>query len=1124
MAIGRITGPMLFNNLERQGVDLAIDGNLIYADVTNRRVGINQPNPAYSVDAPGNVRFANITILGNTITSNTGKIGFGSAANIVITGGASYDVLYTDGQGNLQFGNLNAISTVDAFAGNNIILGVPTDSTLSANAAYDGWETTTKVTDAIDNLNQLALNLGQGTFVGNVQFTANVVAGASPTTVRFTGTSAGTPNTYYWDFGDGTTSTASATVNHTYTNILGGVFTVYYRASNSSGTWGGSANAGAIGSVDSYTYTNYITLYTPTPVPSFTTNAVSINTANTMSITDTSIYATNYSVYWGDGTSTISATSGGTQNHTYTNTSGDTDYSIILQANSTTAGPSPVSVNSAPTTEYVYSTHTPVITANVSYVVNWESNGGGTVNFTNGTTSSPGADSIFPASQQYQYWWNDSTANTNVSIGSGSTGSGDTGYNLAKLYTISSAQQATGANVTYNSQLLIWNGHTSSPFHSTNVIITVVPSVRSNISARANIVSDRSADTSLTGYIFTDYNGYDRSLFTFSTAAQNTTVYNWGFGDSTTSGNLSEGVSGTVTGGNITHSYSASSVGTKTANLTAYGSPGSIFQTNSKTVNITISSVPTVSNLSAKSLSMSTTTQGTNAYLAAGATDNTSGNIALAGTAVTRYATTTPLVTSTITQANCSLSGTVTAVINGAADGSTQFFSGNSRANTYTSLVVTLDQDAHSYTPGTYPTGFYKLFDAYVSKPLAGFAVGYNDINLNHSASGKTNNIGFVKDSITSAPTLVTTTVTISNVTATTIRTISGIPYYQAGGNVVIQNLQAYNWIGQTYNNTTTPMTISANATLAEGTSGTIHTSQTKTYDLLNRGTNYLTSGIPQADTGATIGTSYTFGNIYLNLDGTAAAVGNTSAKLTNVNGDSSVFSLPTYLNVYSSTYTGFNETSIACSAGAAAGNTTIAKRIVLSSANITTPIYANTVTNYYSDAAWSSTSTVTDTSEAVIRWGNLKVNTTNYSVGYLPVGPNLAVSPTRTTTQNFKFAFQRPIMQNMKVIFTGRVAGMFIAAPGTKLTDTSSTLNGWLDANVAYAGSGFPGQGAGGNGSTGCAVGTTVPTSTFVSNVAYTLTLGSGDLSSSAIHQLLINLVLGPNDFVSNIYLGSYA
>jgi len=161
-----------------------------------------------------------------------------------------------------------------------------------------------------------------------------------------------------------------------------------------------------------------------------------------------------------------------------------------------------------------------------------------------------------------------------------------------------------------------------------------------------------------------------------------------------------------------------------------------------------------------------------------------------------------------------------------------------------------------------------------------------------------------------------------------------------------------------------------------------------------------------------------------------------------------------------------------------------------------------------------------------VVRWGNLRVNTTNYSSGYLPVGPDLSAGGDRTTTQSFKFALQRPILQNMKVVFTGRVAGMYIAAPGTKLTDTSNTLNGWLNANVAYAGSGFPGDNtaAGGNGSSGCAVGTAVPTSTTVANVAYILTLGSAGTNQSYANQLLFNVVLGPNDWVSNIYLGNYS
>jgi len=72
MAIGRITGPMLFSNLDRQGVNLAIDANLVYADVTNRRVGISSSNPQYTLDVNGNAHIGNLYILGNTINSDTG--------------------------------------------------------------------------------------------------------------------------------------------------------------------------------------------------------------------------------------------------------------------------------------------------------------------------------------------------------------------------------------------------------------------------------------------------------------------------------------------------------------------------------------------------------------------------------------------------------------------------------------------------------------------------------------------------------------------------------------------------------------------------------------------------------------------------------------------------------------------------------------------------------------------------------------------------------------------------------------------------------------------------------------------------------------------------------------------
>jgi hypothetical protein len=120
MAIGRISGPMLFNNLERQGVDLAFQGNLLYLDVNNLRVGVLNSAPNYVLDSSGNVKLANVIIEGNTIASNTGVINFGNVSNITISGGAPNAVLYTDGNGNLNWGEISSLDTTfDNFVVNN---------------------------------------------------------------------------------------------------------------------------------------------------------------------------------------------------------------------------------------------------------------------------------------------------------------------------------------------------------------------------------------------------------------------------------------------------------------------------------------------------------------------------------------------------------------------------------------------------------------------------------------------------------------------------------------------------------------------------------------------------------------------------------------------------------------------------------------------------------------------------------------------------------------------------------------------------------------------------------------------------------------------------------------------
>lgn len=142
---------MLKDNLERQGVDLAFDGNLVYLDVTTRSLGVGTDNPQHSLDVLGNARLANLTILGDAITSNTGKIGLGSISGLVIEGGSAYNLIITDGAGNLRFGTLDEISANTTFTGNTIELGANASGALVSNAVT--LTTATSVTDGIAQLN-----------------------------------------------------------------------------------------------------------------------------------------------------------------------------------------------------------------------------------------------------------------------------------------------------------------------------------------------------------------------------------------------------------------------------------------------------------------------------------------------------------------------------------------------------------------------------------------------------------------------------------------------------------------------------------------------------------------------------------------------------------------------------------------------------------------------------------------------------------------------------------------------------------------------------------------------------------------------------------------------------------
>jgi|694.fasta_scaffold01024_17 hypothetical protein len=1079
-----------------------------------------------------------LTSTGNINFANTANVALGNVTNVHITGGVTGYVLGTDGTGNLSWISGGSIAGV---TGNLIPLGTPSDSDLTTNVAYNGWTTSTYVTDGLDDLNQVSLNIAGNTFVGNIYIGANVTSGPSPLSVAFTGNYIGNPTNYLWNFGDGTTSTLRNPTK-TYSNVLGGQFTVTFTAFNVNGTYGGNAANGAKGSTATSINTNFITLFTPLPIPSFTASPTSLDTGSNVTLTNTSLYATSFTINYGDGNTAVNpGNSWTTDSHQYINSANvDSIYGINLTGTNQTAGNAPpYSVTTANTNVKVYSPQSPAFTANSTSTINYLATSGGVISFRNDTPGSPGNTASFGAQQLYNFRWGDGTANSNINIQTGLAGNPGAA-NITHAFALSSVQQNAATTVSYVANLSLYTGFSTSPFISSNITITVEPEVRANFTGTANTQTDATGYTSnaQVGYLFTDYLGRDRSLFNFSNDTSpnvNFTgnVFNWSWGDTTSN-------SGVTSRANITHSYlndyGSPTIGGKTVALQANGTPGTTLQsnTNTKTNYITILANPTApSNLSSfTNVTIATASQGTSPLLAAGAADNTGGNILANGTAVTRIATTTPVSTSTqVTNANTALTGTLTAYVNNAEAGNTSFSTSGNAVGTYSSLVVSADRDLHVANTAV-PTGFYKVFSATISNTLASLGNGYNDFQLRHSTTGNTNTIGMVKDNLNSAPTLVTTNTAMVTATSGTFRYISGIPYYSATGSpaITVANLELQNFTGQTFRSAD-PFTV-ASGTSYEG-SGSVISTQTKTLAQIDNSANsMLTGSNVKANIG--ISTNYSMGNLNVLVNGAVNGVSTLAANIFNVVGTSTTIQLPTKIQMYAGANSGFNEANIPANV---ASNTQPAIRIVMSTAG-NTPVFSNN-TNYYTSNVWSGAQTIAGTPEAVVRYGVLKHYAVDLSTGYLPIGPDLATG--RSGLQYFTFAFVRTSLANFDIILTTGstgISGLWVAAPGTTIDKggfasptpgfpgPTSTINGWLTGYEQYNGAGVPGNSAtGGNpaGTNGCALtgSDVIPLNTQITNVRYTMTLGSQNQANSFGNNILIRIALAAGQTITDLQIG---
>jgi hypothetical protein len=295
---------------------------------------------------------------------------------------------------------------------------------------------------------------------------------------------------------------------------------------------------------------------------------------------------------------------------------------------------------------------------------------------------------------------------------------------------------------------------------------------------------------------------------------------------------------------------------------------------------------------------------------------------------------------------------------------------------------------------------------------------------------------------------------------------------------------------------------------------------------------NTLASGSSGGAFTAPASINYSASNIGSNiLSSFASASANTTASITTGFGASSTGPSMSVNNSYSSgtlTLTTALGNTVLWKSGTATAidesNVVINTTIGTGSGNayrIINPGTGNTPAFTGSEAAFNSQTSTLQTYDATVvgsgSSGLLKHDQTNYSTGYLPAGPNLSAG--RTGTQYFTIKFVRTAVSKFDIKYSGNVAGMWVALPGSVI-DASSSANGWINMSVAYGGAGYPGVNAPGNGSDGCAVGGIVSLNTSVTNSSKTCTFGTVSSSSTATNEIYVRIALTAGQSVTALTL----
>ena len=471
--------------------------------------------------------------------------------------------------------------------------------------------------------------------------------------------------------------------------------------------------------------------------------------------------------------------------------------------------------------------------------------------------------------------------------------------------------------------------------------------------------------------------------------------------------------------------------------------------------------------------------------------DNTTtgGKSVSGGSTVTSVRRAATYTTNTFNDLGPGESGTITLFKNNVATGAVTF-SASSANGTYSDLIITDSKD-YALTGAISYTNFWRSFDCQGSGSVS---QGWNEIFIAHSGASNTSTVSWFYDNAApGTPTFASASIAPLSESFTYSSTI---PHYNSSTtfrlSVAVSKLS-----GNTFPTSNTFFTGTAGGAFQAPSSNT-YPAVGITYPLAQN--LYVSSGSVTVNTSSSITTGFSSSS-------TGPSVTVDNSYLTG----SQVFTtaLANTVLYKTGTASSMEETTITFGSTVGTGSG-LAARIV-------NPGTTDNPTYTASASLFNSQSGTLTSNCATIVAAVLKHDQTNYASGYLPVGPNL--SSGRTGSQYFTFRFIRTSVSKFNIKFTGTIAGLWVALPGSTI-DSTSTLNGWLDMSIAYAGSGIPGVTSPGNGSNGCALGGVVTLNSAVTAHSKTCTFGTISSSSTSTNEIYVRIKLTSGQTVTALSL----